>query len=292
MVRATHSMTGAGFAAGPSELGEVRVEVRTVNGRGFSAKLRLPSIASGFEAAVEERVRAAVHRGSVTVVLERAQVTATLPDREMLRSVGRALAELASDLGLPPPALADVMQAATATGRVDSQTSRPLPPGLAAVVDRALADLEAHRTADGAGTVAAVIAELDQLDALRQQTAVRTPQLQAEYRERLRQRVQEFVQAHLPAAPSAFDVLREVATFADRIDVAEELQRLAAHTAEVRAVLGRGGEVGRRLEFLLQELLRETNTLGSKSPDTSIAHAVVGMKTCIERMKEQVANLE
>jgi uncharacterized protein (TIGR00255 family) len=86
--------------------------------------------------------------------------------------------------------------------------------------------------------------------------------------------------------------VREVALFADRVDVAEELHRAQAHVAEVEALLARGGELGKRLEFLLQELLRETNTLGAKSPDTAIAHAVVAMKTSIERMKEQAANLE
>ena len=88
------------------------------------------------------------------------------------------------------------------------------------------------------------------------------------------------------------DLVREVAVFADRVDVAEELQRLRSHQQEVRKALQGGGEVGRRLEFLLQELLRETNTLGSKSPDTETAHAVVAMKGCIATMKEQLANLE
>jgi len=90
----------------------------------------------------------------------------------------------------------------------------------------------------------------------------------------------------------AVDLVREVAIYADRVDVAEELQRLAAHLAEIRAALGQPGEVGRRLEFLLQELLRETNTLASKSPDVALSHAAVAMKSCIDRLKEQVANLE
>ena len=106
------------------------------------------------------------------------------------------------------------------------------------------------------------------------------------------QRVQDFVAAHVPAPPPAVDLVREVALFADRVDVAEELQRLRAHTDEIRSLLHKGGEVGRRLEFLLQELLRETNTLGSKSPDTEVAHTVVAMKSCIATIKEQVANLE
>jgi uncharacterized protein (TIGR00255 family) len=292
MASATHSMTGVGLAAGPSELGRVRVEVRTVNGRGFTAKLRLPAAAWCHELAIEERVRAAIRRGSTTVVLEREQQAPPLPDPAVLRDVGQSLARLAADLGLPAPSLADVLQCANAGRAAEAQTSRPLPPQLGALVDAALADLAAHRRSDGAGTVQAIDAELDQFESLRRQAATRTPQLQAEYRDRLLARVQEFVQAHLSGPIQAFDVVREVAMFADKVDVAEELQRLAAHLAELRATLARGGEVGRRLEFLLQELLRETNTLGSKSPDPTIAHVVVAMKAGIERMKEQAANLE
>ncbi|MBL8756454.1 MAG: DUF1732 domain-containing protein [Planctomycetes bacterium] len=292
MASATHSMTGVGLAAGPSELGDVRLEVRTVNGRGFACKQRLPAVAWCHETAIEERVRGAVRRGSVTVVLERVQQAPPLPDPAVLREVGQSLARLAVDLGLSPPSLADVLQCANVGRAADSQTSRPLPPRLSALLEAALADLAAHRRSDGAGTVQAICRDLDQFDALRREAAARTPVLAAEYRDRLLARVQEFVQAHLSGPIPAFDVVREVAAFADRVDVAEELQRLSAHLAEVRTTLDRGGEVGRRLEFLLQELLRETNTLGSKSPDPAIAHAVVAMKAAIERMKEQAANLE
>lgn len=288
----THSMTGVGFAAGPSELGEVRVEVRAVNGRSFQARVRLPSAASAFEAAVEEMARGAVHRGTVTIIVERIQTTLALPEREVLRAVAGNLTSLAAELALAPPTLQDVLQAAAGLARTDSMTSRPLPARLRALLESAFAELTEHRRTDGRGTVASITVELEQLDALRQQCALRTPALLDQYRDRLLQRVREFVATHCPAPPPAFDLVREVAAFADRIDVAEELQRLGAHVAEVRAVLARGGQVGRRLEFLLQELLRETNTLGAKSPDTTIAHAVVAMKGNVERMKEQAANLE
>lgn len=292
MDRSTYSMTGAGFAAGPCEVGEVRIEVRTVNGRGLNVKLRLPGVCSGFEAAVEELVRAQLQRGSATVVVEREQVATPLPDRTVLREVAASLRELADELQLAPPRLDDVLQVALSAGRGEAMTSRPLPPQLRALLEGALADLAAHRRADGQGTTAAILASLDEYAALARATAERAPRLAIEYRERLLQRVGEFVASHVPQPPPAADLVREVALFADRVDVAEELQRLAAHVAEVRNLLARGGEVGKRLEFLLQELLRETNTLGSKSPDTAIAHAVVGMKTCIERMKEQAANLQ
>lgn len=292
MDRKTQSMTGVGFAAGPSEVGEVRIEVRTVNGRGFSAKLRLPAACSGFDAAIDELVRAHVHRGSVTVVVERVQGAPLLPDRAVLRETAANLRDLAAELHLEPPRLDDVLQVALSAGRSEALTSRPLPPQLRALLEQALAELAAQRLADGQGTVQAIGANLDEYMVLARQIAARAGQLVVDYRERLLQRVRDFVAAHVPEPPPAHDLVREVALFADRVDVAEELQRLEAHVGEVRKLLARGGEVGKRLEFLLQELLRETNTLGAKSPDTGVAHAVVAMKACIERIKEQAANLQ
>ena len=292
MQRATHSMTGAGFAAGTTEVGELRVEVRAVNGRGLAVKVRAPAALAGYEAAIEEAVRAQVRRGSLGVVIERASSGALLPDAAVLRAAADDLRRAAAELQLPAPDLGHVLQVAGLAARGEPSTSRPLPPGLAALLDRALADLLRHRAADGRGTVAAIEQDLAEFEGLRVAAAARAPGLVADHRERLLQRVREFVAQHLPAAPPALALVREVAIFADRVDVQEELQRLAAHLHEVRAVLARGGEVGRRLEFLLQELLRETNTLGSKSPDTTMAHAAVAMKSCIDRMKEQVANLE
>lgn len=292
MDRKTHSMTGAGFASGASEVGEVRVEVRTVNGRGLSVKLRVPPTCSGFEAALEELARAQLLRGSATIVIERAQSGAVLPDRAALREIAANLRELAAELQLPPPRLEDVLQVAGSGGRGDAMTSRPLPPQLRALLETAFAELAERRAAEGTLTVRAIAQSLDELAACAQQVAARAPQVVADYRERLLQRVRELAAAHLPEPPPVFDVVREVALFTDRVDVAEELQRLHGHVAEVRNVLARSGEIGKRLEFLLQELLRETNTLGSKSPDTTIAHAVVTMKSCIERMKEQAANLQ
>jgi uncharacterized protein (TIGR00255 family) len=93
-------------------------------------------------------------------------------------------------------------------------------------------------------------------------------------------------------ALEAYDIVREVGIFAERSDVSEELQRLDSHLREVEATLDQHVAVGRRLEFLLQEVLRETNTLGSKSPDVEMAHIVVAMKSNIDKLKEQAANLE
>lgn len=286
------SMTGAGFAAGDSEIGPVRVEVRSVNGRGLNLKLRLSSACSGLEAAVEERVRASVARGSVLVVVERTGSPSSLPDQDALRATAREMCALADELGLERPSLAEVAHAAASSGRSEAATSRPLPPQFGELLDAAIAALLDHRRADGAGTGEAIGAQLDELERLTEVASARAPGIVDDYRQRLLQRVQEFVTAHVPSPPPAADLVREVAVFADKVDVQEELQRLRAHQGEVRGVLEQGGEVGRRLDFLMQELLRETNTLGSKSPDTETAHTVVAMKGCIATIKEQVANLE
>ena len=120
---------------------------------------------------------------------------------------------------------------------------------------------------------------------------VRAPEMVASYRERLLGRVNEFLEGRAQAMETG-DVIREVAVFADRVDIAEELQRLGAHVERAEELLAAGGAVGRKLEFLVQEMLREVNTVGSKSPDVAIAHRVVEMKSCVDRLKEQAANLE
>ena len=285
-------MTGAGTAAGATELGDLRVEIRTVNGRGLGIKLRLCSEGAGLESAIEELVRWRLARGSVTVIVERPGAAAGLPDRATLRAFVAELRALASDVGLSGElGLRDVVLLATAGGRGDAVTSRPLPPRVLALLEAAVGSLQDHRATDGAATVAAILGHLDEFVAHSERAAARAPEVVAAWRQRLLARVNEVVAEHgVQLQPG--DVVREVALFADRIDVAEELQRLAAHVAETRALLQRGGEIGRKLEFLVQELLRETNTLGSKSPDVTMTHAVVAMKSCIDRIKEQAANLE
>lgn len=284
-------MTGVGFAAGPCELGELRIEIRSVNGRTLGSKLRLPQACNGYEAAVDELLRLRLQRGSVTVTVERSQLGPSLPDPAVVTRLAGELTGLAAALGLAPPSLVDVLQLAAAN-RADAPTSRPLPPGFAALLEAAITDLLRHRADDGRATVQACVETLVQFEAQLAVARERAPSLAERYRERLLTRVQELLAVHVPGETQLTDVVREVAIYADRVDVAEELQRIDAHLHEFRQALARGGEVGRRLEFLLQELLRETNTMGSKSPDTAMTHAVVTMKTCIDRLKEQAANLE
>lgn len=288
MTAATSSMTGTGAARGASEVGPLRVELRSVNGRSLQVKQRLCREVQSLESVFEDEVRQRLSRGSVTLVVDR-DGGSILPDRTQLAALAQELRSTSAALGLAGElSLRDVLDLAE---RVRPQADRDAAPKVVALVRAAIDDLQQHRIASGADTVAAMRVELDAVDLLRQQAMQRAPAIVDEHRARLLARLKEFVAGQgLQLEPGA--LVREVGLFAERVDTSEELQRLEAHLRELRSVLQQGGAVGRKTEFLLQEVLRETNTLGSKSPDVSTAHCVVAMKSSIDRLKEQAANLE
>jgi len=291
-VAEVHSMTGSGVASGVTELGELRIDLRSVNGRSLVLKQRLSAEALGLEPLFEAYVRQELARGTVTLNVERLGATPVLPDHRVLEQLVARMRELARGLGLPDDlSLRDVLALGGGVGRHVSSRLRTMPEQVGSLLRSAIADLLQCRKAEGAETLAAMRDHVREFEQCRLEAKARAPQLVDTYRERLLKRLREFLQQEGVVIEPA-DVVREVAIFAERVDVSEELQRLEAHVAELLSLLDRGGVVGRRLEFLLQELLRETNTLGAKSPDTQMSHCVVAMKSNIDKLKEQAANLE
>ena len=285
MTAATFSMTGTGAAAGLTEAGPLRIELRSVNGRALQVKQRLCREVSGLESVFEDEIRSKVVRGSVTLAVDRSAPGKALPDRARLAQMVADMRSLALEIG--------VSDALTLRDAGDAPTSvdRENCPMVLALLRAAVADLQAHRAQGGRDTVAAMLADLDAMDRLREEAVRRAPSIVDDHRQKLLTRLREFVASQgLDLDEGA--LVREVGLFAERVDVQEELQRLGAHLRETRSVLTAGGAVGRKVEFLLQEVLRETNTLGSKSPDVAMAHCVVAMKSAIDRLKEQAANLE
>jgi uncharacterized protein (TIGR00255 family) len=295
--RPIHSMTGSGLGRSASAEGgdQFVVEVRSVNGKGLTVKARTPHEVAGAERLIDERVRSRLHRGSVLVqvALQRApSQAAELIDEARFGAVAAHLRRLAEAHGLAVPTVTDVLRVpGVVTPGAPDGLGEETPAALADALDQALDALVAARAVEGAATAATC---REQLTVLAEGLAVaeaRAPELVAAQRERLIERVNEFLSGRgLSIEPD--DVVRELAVFAEKTDVAEEIQRLRAHIARAHELLEGGGEVGRRFDFLVQEMLRETNTLGSKSPDVQIAHTVVAMKTAIDRLKEQAANLE
>ncbi len=290
------SMTGFGAATGGVDGVDYTVEVRTVNNRYCKINTKLPDCWSGIEPEVEQRIRTRLTRGSVTLAVrmkvpeEKAayQVNTGLLQRyvdqlKVLEAGGDPAfrIDLAAMLQLPgvcePPPLEELV----------AETKDQL----LALVDRALEALVAMRKAEGQALVDDLLAHCSQIEAKLAAISERAPLVIQEYHERLSARVKQLTeQARLQIDQEALG--REVAIFAERSDIAEEISRLTGHVEQFRQTVDAPEPSGRKLDFIAQEMLREANTIASKAGDTDIGRAVVDIKTAIDRIKEQVQNAE
>ncbi|RMD80013.1 MAG: YicC family protein [Gammaproteobacteria bacterium] len=283
----------ARVSGGPG--GVLTWELRSVNHRYLDLGLRLPEELRELEPQARERLRAALARGKVEAVLRwqpAPEAAAPVLQRPVAEGLARAAAEAAGLLGeragpADPLALL-AWPGVLAPPELDRQA---LAREALALLDQALAALGEARAREGAQLAALVDARarelLGRLPALR----ARLPQVLAAARERLRRRLAELLGEARELDPGRLE--QEMAYLAQRLDVAEELDRLEAHAREVRRLLAEAqGPVGRRLDFLMQELHREANTLSAKSADLELTRAAVDLKVLIEQMREQVQNIE
>lgn len=291
------SMTGFGAADGDVGGGHVSVEVRSVNHRFFNPSIKLPGVLSRWEADVREALRRGVSRGHVTLFArfeKNADAELATPiDEVRFGTYVRQLRELQSRFGL-----SDSLDVATILRMPDvfaGNTREELPAEagaqLVGIVDRAVAALLEMRTVEGARLTEYLDARLAIIEEALGRIAERAPGRVTEQRERLRNAVRELTDG---VNPDETRLAQEIAILADRLDVAEELSRFRAHIAAFRSALGapQPDGVGKRLGFLLQEMLREANTTGSKGNDAAIVSDVLLVKEELERMREQVENLE
>lgn len=288
------SMTG--FGRGEASEGglTVAVELRSVNNRFLDVVLRLPREQAGAEAAVQAALRAACRRGRVEVGVRRQASSASIqvqPDLAAFRAwqsavdallEGRSEAERAAAV---PFVLAQPGVIVASTAEIDVALEERV---LLAALALALEGLSGMRREEGARLAADLSTRLDEIEQAASACAAQVADLEA----RLRTRVEERMRRLLGESLEPWRLAQEAALLAERSDVAEELTRLASHVAQARALLRKDEAVGRTLDFLVQELLREVNTLGSKTVDAPVAHLVVEMKAALERMKEQAANVE
>lgn len=301
-------MTGFGVGQAEDSRFCVRAEIRSVNHRGLSVRTNLPPECAVFETAVESVVRSRVTRGAITcgVVLEPledAQDNSHSPldiDEAAFVRHAKALRDLADLAGTGAPRFETILALPGVSRKVDR-----LPPPEELVLEAtraALADLDASRAREGAILTRELLGYLDRLEASLGAIEQHVPAVVAAYEERLEQRIVDFLTRHGQTVDSV-DVLREVALYADKVDVKEETVRFRAHLDEFRRLLTTGGDgesprhaeahsVGRRPEFLSQELLREANTIAAKSGDVLVAREVVEIKATLDRIREQGQNLE
>jgi uncharacterized protein (TIGR00255 family) len=274
----------------------VSAEVRSVNGRFLDLSLKLPEELRGLEPTLRELVTASVKRGKVELRLANAREAAgaaAVPGAEALMALSRV--ESMVQGWLPKAAPLSVHEALQWCGKSASAEALDEPALQAA--REAMAGLREARAREGARLTAVLRERLAHLRALAQKAEPLLPAVVQRQRERFLERWNEALAASgaassVPAQALQERALNEAAAFAIRIDVAEELARLASHLEEIERLLQAGGEVGKRLDFLIQELQREANTLGSKSASLELTAISVDMKVAIEQMREQVQNLE
>jgi len=283
-----------GFGRGVAERGGLRatVDVRTVNHRFLDLKLRGAPLAPALEEAIASRVRSTIERGSVAVSVHVAREGATSSvtiDPVAADAAYRALLELASRLGIPGPDLALVI--AQPGVIVPAERAEEDPPVLPAL-DAALAQLEQMRRTEGEALAVELTTRCDELSALRTNIALLAASVPAQLSKRLHERVKRLLDAADLAAVDPARLAQEIALLADRSDVTEELVRLSSHLDQVRALISSTGAVGRRLDFLVQEIGRELNTIGSKSTVSEISTAIVDAKAVLEKVREQIQNVE
>jgi uncharacterized protein (TIGR00255 family) len=289
-------MTGFGRAEATGESIVVTVEARSVNHRHLDVALRLPRSLASLELDARRLVQSRLERGRVDVNVQltplaggaqRVHVDAALA-REY---VSRARA-LAMELGLEgAPNLTWVLERPGVVRVDEPEPAEPAAPWplLAEALGRALDELVARRTAEGDRLVEALRTLHVELMTAVDLVAVRAPATAVRREDRLRERLRALL------AETAIDearIVTEAAIWADKSDVTEELARLRAHLSEFTLLLDKGGPVGRPLDFLIQELNREVNTLGSKADDLEMSQAALAAKGVLEKIREQVQNLE
>lgn len=288
-------MTGYGRAAtttdqpGPSP--RFVVELRSVNHRGFDIKIRSDRPDGFCDGEISRAVRSTVERGTVTVSVREERTTSTGLDLARVRSTFEALERLRGELGLPQPVdLASVARLSLAPGAGETPFhGEELWGVLHPVLEAALIELGDTRAREGEALRVDLSERLARLTGIVDAIETAVAPVPARFTRRLEERL-----AALRDAPG-FEpgrVAQEVALMAERLDVSEELVRLRAHLAHLRTLLDAAGAVGRKLDFVIQEIGREINTIGSKAQDAAVAAQVIDGKAELEKIREQAQNIE
>ncbi|MDR5694964.1 MAG: YicC/YloC family endoribonuclease [Armatimonadota bacterium] len=290
------SMTGYGIGEAPIPEGRVVVEIRGVNHRYTDLTVRLPKDLASLEERVRAAVLAKVLRGRVEVVIMKDEASrrpeAFRADIDLARSYVRALGELARTLGLE--GTINLAMVASLPGVIrleeDRQDAEALWPAISTALEKALGVFVQMREEEGARLARDLLERIWVLEEEAEAIARRAPAVVEEYANRLRRRVSELLgDVSLDEGRLAMEAM----LFAERSDISEELVRIRSHLTQFRQTIETAtGAVGRKLDFILQELFREVNTIGAKANDLEISHRVISMKSELESLREQVQNIE
>ena len=289
------SMTGYGGAKGSVEGLEISVELKSVNNRYLDTSVRLPRSFLFAEDGIKAAVQRHISRGKVDVFVSVDSSAAgdmTVKINEpLLKGYMEAINSIANDYGLPNDMTAmsicrfpDVLSVEKKEMDAEAITA-----GIVAVAEDALKDFDAMRLREGEKLRDDVLSKLETIDSLVSTVEQESPKTLADYRARLESKMAEVLGS---AGIDENRILAEAAIFADRIAVDEETVRLRSHMSQLKTMISGDSPTGRKIDFLIQEFNREANTIGSKCQNSSIAHVVVDLKSEIEKIREQIQNIE
>ena len=290
-----HGLGSAALTASGKPRGTIEIELRTVNHRFLDVRLRVPRELTDLSPLFEQLAREALSRGRVDIsvrvdllpsarpVLDRVRAKAAYLELVQLRD------EVAPGADVPLSLLSGVPDLFAPTFAPEDEEALRLASRQA--FDAAINALGEMRAREGATLADDLRTRLNKIGELADAIAARSPDIVEAQRKKLRERA-ERLRASVDVGVDDGRLEAEIVLFAERVDVAEELTRLRSHCAQVSSMLAADGAIGRRLEFLLQEMQREANTAAAKCGDARVSHAVVDIKAEIERMREQVQNVE
>ncbi len=293
------SMTGYGEASYQDDNLHLAIEVRSVNNRYLKVSLRAGEPYNLLEAEFEKVIRRIVRRGTIQVHL-RCQRRLSPQDFQIngvaLQSYIRQLRELGGSLGWADPGTSLIAQVLALPGVVPEPASSSIQldeewPRVERVLEDALRRLQTMRQEEGRAMAQELMQMRDHIAAELERIRVQIPRVSILFRDRLYDRVRNLI-GELDVQIDRSDLIKEVAVFAERSDIAEEVVRLASHLDQFQEIVNEPESAGRKLEFLTQEMFRETNTIGSKASDVEISRHVVEIKGTLEKIRELVQNLE
>lgn len=289
------SMTGYGRETAESESWKVTVEIKSVNNRFLDVSVKMPKQYNPLEELIKKEISAVLSRGHVDAYITVEEIgeakQSIAVDKDLALDYCRAMRELSDITGIPyQMTLKDVASYyGVLTAQKEESDLDELWNTMSDAIKGALKQLFEMRVIEGEKLAADILARIDILAMIREKILVRSPLVLNDYREKLTQRIEEV----LGEIEIDHDkILNEVAFFADKADIAEELTRLLSHFDQFKSNLAKDEPVGRKLDFILQEMNREVNTIGSKANDTEISHLVIEAKGELEKIREQVQNFE
>lgn len=284
------SMTGFAAVSGEVPGGRFALELKSVNHRYLEFQTRMPEDLRSHEPQMRELVAAVLTRGKVDCRVTFATVATResfAPNPEAMEVLAETQRQILAKFDATPLSVWEIMHAPGVMS-AEAMGTDAAKEALLALLRKAIEELNATRAREGEKLAAMISERLDRIEVLVKQITPFIPGLVTAYQEKLAQKIADA----MAGVANDERIKQEVVLFASRIDVAEELNRLTAHISEVRRVLKSGGAVGKRLDFLMQELNRESNTLGSKSVSTDTTNVSIELKVLIEQMREQIQNIE